>query len=34
LPSIDRVFPLEQSAAAEDPLEHEHVRGKIVLTLE
>jgi NADPH:quinone reductase-like Zn-dependent oxidoreductase len=34
LPNIDRVFPLAQSAAAEDRLEHEHVRGKIVLSLE
>jgi NADPH:quinone reductase-like Zn-dependent oxidoreductase len=31
MPRIDRVFPLDEAARAEDTLEHEHVRGKIVL---
>jgi NADPH:quinone reductase-like Zn-dependent oxidoreductase len=31
MPRIDRVFPLGDAARAEATLEHEHVRGKIVL---
>jgi NADPH:quinone reductase-like Zn-dependent oxidoreductase len=30
-PRVDRVFPLDAAAEAESALEHEHVRGKIVL---
>ena len=31
MPRIDRVFPLDEAARAEAALEHDHVRGKIVL---
>lgn len=31
VPRIDRVFPLDEAAEAEAALEHDHVRGKIVL---
>lgn len=31
MPRIDRVFPLDEAAKAEATLEHDHVRGKIVL---
>jgi NADPH:quinone reductase-like Zn-dependent oxidoreductase len=33
-PTIAATFPLEEAAAAEQQLEHEHVRGKIVLEVE
>ncbi len=33
-PHIDAVFPLAEAAAAQERLEHGHVRGKIVLTMD
>jgi NADPH:quinone reductase-like Zn-dependent oxidoreductase len=32
-PAVERTYPLERAAEAEDYLEHRHVRGKIVLTV-
>jgi len=32
-PTIDRVFPLDAAAEAERVLEHDHVRGKVVLSV-
>ncbi|WNO53816.1 NADP-dependent oxidoreductase [Stakelama saccharophila] len=33
-PHVARTFPLEEARAAQEALEHEHVRGKIVLTVD
>jgi NADPH:quinone reductase-like Zn-dependent oxidoreductase len=32
-PFVDRVLPLDQAAEAHRALEHDHIRGKIVLTI-
>lgn len=34
IPRIDRVYPLDDAAEAEATLEHDHVRGKIVLEVQ
>jgi NADPH:quinone reductase-like Zn-dependent oxidoreductase len=34
VPRIDRVYPLDDAAEAETALEHDHVRGKIVLEVQ